>query len=118
MDITLKDALTLARAGYKKAEIQEILEAEKKAEQDSTSAAATDSKVKEAPEITIQDEAKESCQKTNDEKQDEPEIDYKALYEESQKKLKAAQSENIHNNIEGEIKSDEQKLDEIISELI
>ena len=117
MDITLKDALTLARAGYKKAEIQEILEAEKKAEQDSTSAAETDSKVKEAPEITISDKA-ESFQENNDVKQDEPEIDYKALYEESQKKLKAAQSENIHNNIEGEIKSDEQKLDEIISELI
>ena len=67
--MNIKDIIALAKAGYKPGEIKELLEL-----------AVPDPEPEKAPEP--------------EQKEPEPEPDYKAMYEESQKKLLAAQKAN------------------------
>ena len=91
--LSIMDTLALARAGYKKSEIKEIMEQSNAAEEQPTP----------APE----DSAKNEVEKAPEEKpvaDDEP--DYKSMFEEMQKqydeialKLEAAQKANINTDV-------------------
>lgn len=74
--MNIKDIIALAKAGYKPGEIKELLEL-----------AVPEPEPEPEPKKEPEPEQKEPEQK-------EPEPDYKAMYEESQKKLLAAQKAN------------------------
>ena len=90
--VTIKDYITLAKAGYKKAEIDKIItlaesEEETNPEGQQSAPAPTDDKAEGA-------EPEKASEKEEKPETEEEEIDYKALYEQSQKDLKAAQAFN------------------------
>lgn len=82
----LGDIVALARAGYSASDVKELLEKE----------VPEQPEVPEEPKEEIQ-EVEEKLQEPKDDDSDEP--DYKALYEESQKKLQEAQKLNLQKEI-------------------
>ena len=81
--MTIKDILDFAKAGYKPSDVKELM-----------ALAEPEQKEPEQKEP----EQKEPEQKEPEQK--EPDVpDYKKLYEESQKKLKAAQKANTQQNL-------------------
>jgi outer membrane biosynthesis protein TonB len=97
----LSDIIALAKAGYKPSEVKELLEM-----------AETDSK-EEPTEPTKPNEPTEPTEPKDDKKDPETskeptEPDYKALYEETEKKLKEAQKENRKDDASGNVKTDEE----------
>lgn len=89
----LTDLIALAKAGYKPGEIKELLALEP---------AAPPEPEKKDPEPDPEPEEKE------------PEPDYKKLYEESQKKLKAAQKANIKQPVE---QPEDKSLEDLIRDI-
>lgn len=90
MNIT--DIIALAKAGYKKADIKELLELETDNPNNSESK-PTETQTEGAPEVT------EEKNVTVQPESKEPELDYKALYEQSQAELKKAQQKNINKDV-------------------
>ena len=86
--LKLRDILALTKAGYKAAEIRQMAEDDESPEQD-PEPVPEESPAEPAPEPMGQEE-------TDNGDQDKPEEvpDYKALFEDAQKKLKAAQQAN------------------------
>lgn len=80
----LGDVITLLKAGYTRAEIKEM-----------------ESQVEDPvePEEPAEPEPKEPEEPAEPKEPEEPEVDYKSLYEESQKKLEAAQALNLRKEI-------------------
>lgn len=76
---TVKDLADLARAGYKPADVKDIIKA--------------------ANEVPPQPEPQPEPPK-EEESPKEPEVDYKALYEKSQEDLKKAQAANNSRNVQ------------------
>lgn len=88
-----EDILAFAKAGYKPSEIKELLEME------------TSSDVK-TEDIQTPEEATPN-QPTEENKPEADEIDYKKLYEESQKQLKQAQQANRNTASTKTVESDD-----------
>lgn len=103
MNLTLSEILTLARAGYKASEIRELDKA--KAEEPETE---PQPEVKPEPE-TEPDQGSEAAEPENT----VPEPDYKAMYEESQKKLQEAQKDNVNKQMPSEPDPESKLLDMI-----
>lgn len=106
----ITEIIALAKAGYKKSDIDKIIEEEK--------AAAESEEIDEVEEI---EEEKEEIKEEHIEEEKEEEPDYKALYEElkkskeeTEKKLKQAQKMNREKEIEKSDKTDE----DIVSEML
>lgn len=94
--MNLTDIISLAKQGYKPNDIKELIALAEPMETEQP--APPENPAEEAP---VMEEQKEPV------KQEPVEvIDYKALYEESQKKLHAAQQANINTNIQGSTQSD------------
>ena len=115
----LKDLLTFAKAGYTPAQVKELL-----AIQTPVPTAQEEQKEEiQEPKEIIQ-EPKEINQEVEEPKtnaviqETEKQIDYKSLYEESQKKLKEAQSINVHTNIEPLKENDEEIVIGMISNFL
>ena len=95
MAITISDIIDLAKAGYRPADVKELIQLSKEA-------AAPVEPDKPAPEI--KDAAKDSAADEQDKpKADVPEdkakpVDYKALYEQEHAALEKLQQENIKKN--------------------
>lgn len=93
--MNLNDIIALAKQGYKPGDIKELI-------------ALADDKTEPQPQPTPTETENEVPPTEADGAPDpnvgspaeaEPSIDYKALYEESQKQLKAAQSANLNQNM-------------------
>lgn len=121
----LKDILTFAKAGYTYSQVKELLGIQTPAPtptEQQIQIAEHEEKFQEPKEI-IQ-EPKEIIQEIEEPKTEtviketEKQIDYKALYEESQKKLKEAQSLNIQTNIEPLKENDEEIVIGMISNFL
>lgn len=70
--LSIKDVVSLAKAGYKPADVKELIEMSKEVPQEEPAPVASEVKTEEAPaEVT-----------TTAEETKEPEIDYKAKYNE------------------------------------
>lgn len=94
--MNLTDVIALARAGYKKKDIDELLAIE----------------VEEPEEPQEKVEEKEEPEETEEE--EEPAVDYKKLYEESQEQLKAAQKKNVKEPMKDDSKKDEDVVADLI----
>lgn len=112
----LKDLLTFAKAGYTPSQVKELLAIQ-------TPVPAEQEEQIQEHEENLQ-EPKEIIQEVEEPKTEtviqetEKQIDYKALYEESQKKLKEAQSINVHTNIEPLKENDEEIVIGMISNFL
>lgn len=109
--MNLTDIIALAKAGYKPADIKELVSlstdnATLNETKPTESLAEEVPQVSEAQNATMQPEVEEK-----------PTIDYKALYEQAQSELKKAQQNNIRQNVSSEVneKSDLDILNEITS---
>lgn len=109
--MNLNDIIALAKQGYKPADIKELIELSKET----------------IPEVADQGEAPEDAAESEQTTQEiskptEPtesveSIDYKKLYEEEHSKLLNAQKNNIHQNMAGSEKTDEEILYDIFKNL-
>lgn len=93
MGVSIMDYLLLAKAGYKKADIDKILSQPEKEEETNPEEqpAATAPTLEETTESAELEKAPEKEEKPEPKKD---EIDYKKLYEQSQEDLKSAQAAN------------------------
>lgn len=93
MGVSIMDYLLLAKAGYKKADIDKILSQPEKEEETNPKEqpAATAPTLEEITESAELEKASEKEEKPEPKKD---EIDYKELYEKSQEDLKKAQAQN------------------------
>ena len=97
-----EDLITFAKAGYKPAEVKELLELQIENNQPE-------------PEPTPEPEPEPTPEpEPEPEPTPEPEPDYKKLYEESQKALKEAQEANVRKDAS---KSDDKSDEDIVNEL-
>lgn len=101
----LEDIIALAKQGYKKKDIEELINmAEKETEVEEKS---------NVPEV--QDEQDAEPEKGHEEPETVPdEPDYKKLYEESQIQIKALQQKNITKNISANEPSNDEILQDIV----
>lgn len=104
----LEDIIALAKQGYKKADIEELINLAKETE-------------KEPEPVSTEEEVPEggSSEPVNapeDVKVPEPEPDYKMLYEQSQATIKQMQQNNVTKNLGGSAgdPSDSEILNEIV----
>lgn len=111
-----EDLVALAKAGYKVAEIKELLNMEPTAVTD-TDPTQSDTQIDKEAEAN-EPVSSNTTQTEEDSDQIEETVDYRALYEESQKKLAQAQASNLHKEIINNDKSDEDVLKEICSTFI
>lgn len=104
----LKDLLTFAKAGYTPAQVKELL------------AIQTVPQPAEPQPAEPQPAEPQPAEPQPVEPQPaEPQpVDYKSLYEESQKKLKEAQSINVHTNIEPLKENDDEIVIRMISNFL
>lgn len=110
--MNLADLLTFAKAGYTPAQVKELL-----------SMPLNEDIKKEEIE-----ESKEKLQEVEEKieipeeniivKETEKQIDYKTLYEDSQKKLQEAQKQNINQNIQGKTEDDQEIVTRFISSFL
>ena len=113
--LTIKDIVELAKAGYKPAEVKELLELSKS---EDNKEVPEDNK--EAPEDK-KEEPKEKKEVPEDKKEDEDkDIDYKSLYESTKKELDKAQKENRKKDISSDEdnKTDEDILKDLFKEFM
>jgi len=108
--MTIGDIVALAKAGYKPADVKELIEMTKEEEKDiaDTSNSANDDPSEPAAEVSP------SASAAPDETEDD--TDYKALYEQAKKDLATAQKENVNKDISSE--EDNQSDADIIKDLI
>ncbi len=77
--LSIKDVVSLAKAGYKPADVKELIEMSKEAPQEELAPVATEVKTEEAPAEVTTAAGEEPAQP---DPVKEPEIDYKAKYNE------------------------------------
>ena len=114
MGLSISDIVALAKAGYRPADVKELITLSEK---------VSDPKPEEQPAATAptSEETTESAEPEkapeNVEKDPEPEkvVDYKELYEKSQKDLKAAQEANRKQDASGEASDPSEDLKSIIA---
>lgn len=108
--MTIGDIVALAKAGYKPADVKELIEMTKEEKKDiaDTSDPANDDSSEPAAEVSPL--ASAVPDKTEDD------TDYKALYEQAKKDLATAQKENVNKDISSA--EDNQSDADIIKDLI
>lgn len=100
--MTLNDIITLAKQGYKPADIKELIqmsEGQDDAPQVEQSAISTQSENSESENAPIEEDAVQAPEA-------EQSVDYKKLYEEEKKKVETIQQSNVKKNIQGNETSD------------
>lgn len=109
--MTIGDIVALAKAGYKPADVKELIEMTKEEEKKDiadTSNSAIDDSSEPAAEVSP------SASAAPEEPEDD--TDYKALYEQAKKDLATAQKENVTKDISSD--EDNQSDADIIKDLI
>ena len=108
---TFKDIVEFAKAGWKPADVKEIIEAASKQEPE-----VPDSDEKTAETGPKEDPQPEQEKPEEPEKEDASEDKIKALekqIEELNKKLKSAQDANTSKNLQDKVQTEQEKLEEI-----
>lgn len=107
--MTLTEILTFVKAGYKFTEIKELMQMvtneKEEVEHKKEDEPKKENQTKDDDSPTLDNEKEEESEVKN--------IDYKALYEETQKELKKAQSDNVNKNV-ADI---EKNVDEMLSDM-
>lgn len=111
----LSDRIALAKAGYKKSEIEEIIKSEQAGlEEETVDEVEEDEEVEETEDPEPDTDTGDTDTETRD-----PEPDYKSLYEKTLDDLKKAQEANRKQVVATDKdKTDEQTLEDIIKEFI
>lgn len=110
----IQDIVALAKAGYKIDEIKELL-ATPIPEQDEPNQTTQD----EQGTDTTDTQPAQGTDTTDTQTTQEQEVDYKALYEESQRKLAIAQQQNVHENVSNNNNiNEDDKLADIIGGIL
>ena len=113
-DMKLTDIIALSKAGYKKADIDKLIEDEKGLLEDTT---VDNLPVEEPAEITVETtDSKAEQEKTEEHTEATEKLDYKALYEKAMSDLKLAQDYNNRQNIKTE--ENEPSVDDILNNLM
>lgn len=86
--LSIKDIVELAKAGYKVADVKELLDLSK-----------VETDIKEDSSIVADEKIDTISVTTSEIEDDKPEIDYKKLYEDTKKELETAQKKNINKDI-------------------
>ena len=113
--MNLFDVITLAKAGYKKADIEALKDQESELEKVAPGKPAPDGNISSISDATGAGEEGSPAPASED-KKDEP--DYKALYEETQAKLKEAQAANVAKAGGNEALDINAEISDIISSLL
>lgn len=113
--MNLFDVITLAKAGYKKADIEALKDQESELDKVATGKPAPDSNISSLSDAT-ETAVEGTVVSASEEKKEE--IDYKALYEESQARLKEAQATNVAKAGGNESIDIEAEVADIISSLL
>lgn len=120
--ITIKDIVELAKAGFKPNEVKELIELSKNDETESFTVSGSSDTAGDASSHTSPDPSIAGIEASPaaEDKKEEDETDYKALYEASQIELKEAQKANIKRDISSadDNRSDEDILKDLIKEFI
>lgn len=107
---TFKDIVEFAKAGWKPADVKEILEAASKLEvKPNEEPAETGPKEDTQPEQEKEEEPKADVESSKDKEIEQ----LKAQIEESNKKLAAVQESNTKKNLQGTVQSEEDRLNEL-----
>lgn len=107
----LEDIIALAKQGYKPSDIKELIELSKEDTEEVEIQGETPGDPAESEQTTPKDsKPTETTEKVDS-------IDYKKLYEEEHSKLLNAQKNNIHQNMAGSDKTDEEVLYDIFKNL-
>lgn len=107
--LSIKDVVSLAKAGYKPADVKELIEMSKEVPQEEPAPVAPEVKPEEAPaEVTT----------TADETNKEPEIDYKAKYNELLEANRKAALTRDNSGSEPQQKSAEEIVNEALIGLL
>lgn len=106
----IKDLLTFAKAGYSPAQVKELL-AIPLPEEKKEELQEPEEKLQEHEETIELPEENVIIQETK-------KIDYKSLYEDSQKKLQEAQKQNINQNMQGKLEDDQTIVTRFISSFL
>lgn len=112
------EMLKLALKGYKPSEIAELQQLEKGADSEEDVAEVVDDPEEEVIEEPKEPEEEPEKIDENTDKKPENTLDYKALYEESMKKLTELQQKNIQQNIAGKEKSDDEVMASLLHKFI
>lgn len=113
--MNLNDIISLAKQGYKPADIKELIALADTNEQVNTTV-ATSAEVPVEPQPIIVDQNADSVNATEqpiDVKK--PEIDYKSMYEQSQKTIAEIQKANLSKDISGAKQDDQTALNDIVA---
>lgn len=107
--LSIKDVVSLAKAGYKPADVKELIELSKEEPKEEPAPVASEVKPKEAPaEVTT----------TAGEENKEPEIDYKTKYEELLEANRKAALTRDNSGSEPQQKSAEEIVNEALIGLL
>lgn len=109
--MTIGDIVALAKAGYKPADVKELIEMTK---EEKTEIADASISAEADPSDTAAEVLPSSSAATDEEPEDD--TDYKALYEQAKKDLATAQKENVTKDISSA--EDNQSDADIIKDLI
>lgn len=106
----LTDIIELAKQGYKPSDIKELISLSTEQVTDSPSTSQGDNNSQQTE--TQQNETRQEEDKPTDQLADDKQagVDYKLLYEESQKKLAELQQKNTQKNIKDENQSTDEEL--------
>lgn len=109
------DAVALAKAGFKAAEIKQMLEEKENDPESPREEKSETPEEKTDPEGRPQDPTSPAGDPKPAEAENNPEPDYKKLYEDSQKQLKKARETNIRGNAAD---PNEKTLEEQVEEIL
>lgn len=109
------DAVALAKAGFKAAEIKQMLEEKENDQEPPREEKQETQEEKTNPERRPQDPTSPAGDPQPDEPENDPKPDYEKLYEETRAQLKKAQETNIRGNAAD---PDEKPLEERVQEIL
>lgn len=112
--MTIGDIVALAKAGYKPADVKELIEMTKEEEKQVETNADASESANDNPSSEPAAEVSPSASAAPDETEDDK--DYKSLYEQAKKDLATAQKENVTKDISSA--EDNQSDADIIKDLI
>lgn len=113
----IQDIVALAKAGYKIDEIKELL-ATPIPDQDEPDQTTQDAQGTDTTDTQTEQDA-QGTDTTDTQPTQEQTVDYKALYEESQRKLAIAQQQNVHENVSNNNNiNEDDKLADIIGGIL
>lgn len=113
-EIGLKDIIGLAMKGYKPSDIKELISIAETAQEvnDQGSEDGTEGNEGQAQSDSSEDSSDDETKETPDKDQDTSKLQADIIS--LQEKIKTLQAENIKKDIQGEVKTDQEKFEELV----